>query len=133
MKLLRIAASTLLASGLLAGSAVLPASAGDRGTTQYVALGDSYASGVGANYYMDPDPADCLQSALGYPELLDERKRIDLVTNATCSGDTISDVFSALGNLNATTDLVTLTVGLPAAMGLIAALVAYPGIRRVVP
>ena len=111
MKLLRIAASTLLASGLLAGSAVLPASAGDRGTTQYVALGDSYASGVGANYYMDPDPADCLQSALGYPELLDERKRIDLVTNATCSGDTVGLVAAELGNLNSETDLVTLTVG----------------------
>lgn len=110
MKLFRIAASTLLASGLLAGSAVLPASAGDRGSIDYVALGDSYASGVGAGYYMSSDPT-CLQSALGYPELLDERKRIDLVANATCSGDTVGLVAAELGNLNSETDLVTLTVG----------------------
>ena len=106
MKLLRIAASTLLASGLIAGSAVLPASAGDRNTLDYVALGDSYAAGVGAGPL-----GFCGQSPLGYPELLDERKRIELTVNATCSGDTVGNVAAELGNLNDETDLVTLTVG----------------------
>ncbi|WP_299167189.1 SGNH/GDSL hydrolase family protein [uncultured Arthrobacter sp.] len=120
MKLLRIAASTLLASGLIAGSAVLPASAGDRGTTHYVALGDSYAAGVGAGPL-----GFCGQSPLGYPELLDERKRIDLVANVTCAGaqslevlqdPNVPDVPTQIAQLvpavlNDKTDLVTLTVG----------------------
>lgn len=108
MKLFRIAAGALLASGLVAGSAVLPASAGERDTIAYVALGDSYAAGVGAGSYTDPT---CLQSALGYPELLDERRRINLAVNATCSGDTVGDVALELGSLTRKTDLVTLTVG----------------------
>lgn len=107
MKLLRIAASTLLASGLLAGSAVLPASAGDRGTIDYVALGDSYAAGVGAGNNVPP----CGLSPLGYPGLLDERKQIKLIVNEACSGDTVADVAGDLGSLNKKTDLVTLTVG----------------------
>jgi lysophospholipase L1-like esterase len=108
MKLLRIAASTLLASGLIAGSAVLPASADNRGTIDYVALGDSYAAGVGAGSYTD---LTCFQSPLGYPELLDERKQIHLTANATCSGATVRDVALTVGSAGADTDLVTLTVG----------------------
>ena len=43
------------------------------------------------------------------------------------------EAWGSIGAWFADQSLVTLTVGLPAAMGLIAALVAYPGIRRVVP
>lgn len=106
MKLLRIAASALLASGLVAGSSVLPASAGERETLDYVALGDSYAAGVGAGPL-----GFCGQSPLGYPGLLDERKQIELIVNATCGGDTVTAVFAELGALNPSTELVTLTVG----------------------
>lgn len=121
MTLLRVAASTLLASGLIAGSAVLPASAGDRGTIDYVALGDSYAAGVGAGPL-----GVCGQSPLGYPGLLDERKKIELVGNATCGtaqsleveqDPDVPDVstqvagLAAVGSLSDETDLVTLTVG----------------------
>lgn len=108
MKHLRIAASALLASGLVAGSSILPASAGDRGSLDYVVLGDSYAAGVGAGSYTDPL---CGISPLGYPGLLDERKQIDLTVNATCGGDTVAAVFGELGALDAGTELVTLTVG----------------------
>lgn len=87
---------------------MLPASAHDRGSIDYVALGDSYAAGVGAP--PDLDPA-CGISSLGYPGLLDERRRIDLEANRACSGDTIAQVFAELDHLNAGTDLVTLTVG----------------------
>jgi lysophospholipase L1-like esterase len=107
MKLLRIAVSTLLASGLMTGSAVLPAYAGDRESLDYVALGDSYAAGVGAGSYLN----GCAQSLLGYPSLLDERKQIELVVNATCGGDTVAHVAAELTSLNSGTDLVTLTVG----------------------
>ena len=43
------------------------------------------------------------------------------------------EAWGAVGNWFADQSLVTLTVGLPAAIALVAALVSYPGIRRVVP
>jgi hypothetical protein len=52
----------------------LPAAA-NSDNVQYVALGDSYAAGVGAGSY---DGTDCVQSSNGYPELLDSGRRIDL-------------------------------------------------------
>ena len=121
MKLIRIAASALLASGLVAGSSVLPASAGDRGSLDYVALGDSYAAGVGAGPL-----GFCGQSPLGYPGLLDERKQIELTINASCAAaqsvevpqsPDVPDVPTQLAQLQAAgaigpqTELVTLTVG----------------------
>lgn len=108
MKLFRSAASAILATGLLAGSAVMPASAHSRDSVDYVALGDSYAAGVGAPPYLDEN---CGVSPDGYPELLDNRRRIDLEANRSCSGATTIDVFAELASLNEDTDLVTLTVG----------------------
>jgi hypothetical protein len=43
------------------------------------------------------------------------------------------DAWGAMGTWFADQSVTTLTVGLPAAIALVAALVAYPGIRRVVP
>jgi len=86
----------------------LPAAA-DSGTVQYVALGDSYAAGQGAPPYLDDD---CLQSAQGYPELLDSERRVHLRANEACSGATTDNVTdSQLSALNRGTRLVTLTVG----------------------
>lgn len=105
MKLLRIAATAVMTAGLL-----VPASASvaaPPSPVNYVALGDSYAAGVGAAPYFN----GCAQSLLGYPELLDERKRIELTVNATCTGYTVAQVAGKLGSLSAETDLVTLTVG----------------------
>jgi lysophospholipase L1-like esterase len=79
---------------------------------QYVALGDSYAAGVGAGSY---DGSGCLRSSKGYPVLLDSEGRIDLQVNATCAGAKTSDVrrtvASGASGLNPETRLVTLTVG----------------------
>jgi lysophospholipase L1-like esterase len=95
-----------LAGPVMVGS--LPAAAGSPGTVQYVALGDSFAAGQGAGSYLN----SCLQSANGYPELLDAEKRIHLRANATCAGATTSDVADTqLRALNRGTRLVTLTVG----------------------
>ncbi|GAB3534737.1 SGNH/GDSL hydrolase family protein [Arthrobacter tecti] len=116
MKLFRIAAGALLASGLVAGSAVAPASAGERDTIDYVAFGDSYAAGFGAGSYTEGDV--CGQSPLGYPGLLDERRRIELDANLACSGATaLGDVPLQIGAavqsgvLNRKTDLVTISAG----------------------
>ena len=64
----------------------LPAAAGNPGTVQYVALGDSYAAGQGGGDYLN----GCLESPNGYPYLLDPKMRIDLRTNAACTGASIS-------------------------------------------
>ena len=86
----------------------LPAAAGNPGTVQYVALGDSYAAGQGGGDYLN----DCLESPNGYPYLLDPKMRIDLRANAACTGASISEVISTqLSSLNEDTRLVTLTVG----------------------
>jgi lysophospholipase L1-like esterase len=79
-----------------------PATAGHSRTLQYVALGDSYAAGQG----------NCLQTAGGYPPLLDARKHVHLRVNASCSGAETSDVIDKqVSALHSWTTLVTLTVG----------------------
>jgi lysophospholipase L1-like esterase len=86
------------------------AAAGPTGTLPYVALGDSYASGLGAPPY-DINKA-CMQSSKGYPALLDPKGRIDLQANASCAGATTTYVRDNLpSELNGDTRLVTLTVG----------------------
>jgi lysophospholipase L1-like esterase len=87
------------------------AAAGPTGTLQYVALGDSYAAGIGAPPYVSSSD-DCLQSNKGYPALLDSEKHIHLQVNATCPGATTSTVSNTqLSELTPGVELVTLTVG----------------------
>lgn len=102
---------TALAAGLAslamaAGLAAVPAQAMDR--TTYVALGDSYAAGLGAGPYLD----DCYRSGNSYSELAAHTKTIKLVANAACSGKTTQDVVTTqLKRLNKRTELVTITAG----------------------
>ena len=99
--------SMVIASAGLVTVGALPAAASPS-TVQYVALGDSYATGQGAGRSLN----SCMQTEKGYPELLDSEKRIHLQANATCSGATTSTVAnSQLSALNSGTRLVTLTVG----------------------
>jgi hypothetical protein len=103
-----------LAGFVTAGT--LPAAA-TASPVQYVALGDSYAAGIGAPY--QPVPLGrkiCIQSVdKSYPALLDDKGRIDLQANATCPGATTTDVGAILDSpqnpLNPEIRLVTLTVG----------------------
>lgn len=87
------------------GAATAEAAAGS-----YVALGDSYASGLGTRTYL-ADGSQCRRSAQAYPSLLAAQQGLDLDFRA-CSGATIPDVTSAqLGALSASTSLVTVSVG----------------------
>lgn len=76
----------------------------------YVALGDSYAAGVGAGFN---EANACRQSSLSYPELLDAIKHVKLITDASCSGATTTDLLGQLSALkpHKDIDLVTVTVG----------------------
>jgi|SRR5215211_2244655 len=100
--------TTLIALVGLAAAGTLPAAANRPGTVQYVALGDSYAAGQGGGTYLN----SCLQTASGYPELLDAEKRIHLRANAACTGASTSEVIDEqLSALNRGTRLVTITAG----------------------
>ncbi|MBO0897429.1 SGNH/GDSL hydrolase family protein [Arthrobacter sunyaminii] len=92
-------------------------------TVDYVAFGDSYASGFGGGPLLDA----CRRTAQGYPTLLDALPRVELDSDQSCAGATalttdpappagpvdlpeqISTAVSA-NLLNRQTDLVTVTI-----------------------
>ncbi|MCM1966864.1 MULTISPECIES: SGNH/GDSL hydrolase family protein [unclassified Streptomyces] len=111
MKMPRFAA---LASALLlaAGAALFGAgpanAAADFG---YVALGDSYSSGVGAGNY-DSASGNCKRTSRAYPALWAAAHSPQTFSFAACSGARTGDVMSGqLTPLNAGTDLVSITIG----------------------
>jgi lysophospholipase L1-like esterase len=76
----------------------------------YVALGDSYASGVGTRSYID-DGTSCKRSSYAYPKLVAAQKAYALTFKA-CSGATVSTVTNTqLSALTTGTDYVTISVG----------------------
>lgn len=101
------------ASALTLASAAIAATSGaaqaDAGA--YVALGDSYSSGVGAGSYIS-DSGDCKRSSNAYPALWNAAHSPSSFTFAACSGATTDTVKSdQLGALDAGTTLVSITVG----------------------
>ncbi|MET1086763.1 MAG: SGNH/GDSL hydrolase family protein [Arthrobacter sp.] len=118
----RLQVPAVIVAGLVAASVATPAAAHVSEPLDYVALGDSYTSGIGAPdinvsqlYPADPEP--CYQASPGYVDVLDKRADVELRANAACSGWTAAmvplqvQVASAAGLLNAETDLVTITAG----------------------
>lgn len=76
----------------------------------YVALGDSYASGVGTRTYI-PESGSCQRSTKSYP-YLDAARVGAALTSVACSGARVSDVTAnQLGPLNSGVKWVTLQVG----------------------
>ena len=76
----------------------------------YVALGDSYASGVGTRSYIS-DGTSCQRSTYAYPYLVAQQKGYTLNFKA-CSGATTSTVTSSqLSAVVSTTKYVTISVG----------------------
>jgi lysophospholipase L1-like esterase len=99
------------AAGLatLAMTLSLAAPAQARTVQDYVALGDSFAAGIGGGAYVIED---CVRSANAYSELADDLKSVRDVTNVACGGATTQQVVqSQLALLDKKTDLVTITAG----------------------
>lgn len=97
-----------LAIGLSVGiiGTGIPAQAAS--AVNYVALGDSYSSGVGAGN----TSGSCSQSPNAYPALWATANSPASFTFAACSGATTSDVInSQLSSLNSSTSLVSITIG----------------------
>jgi len=98
------AALTAFAAALI--GTVIPANAAT--AVHYVALGDSYSSGVGAG----STSGSCSQSPNAYPSLWAAANSPASFTFAACSGATTSDVISSqLSSLNSSTTLVSITIG----------------------
>ncbi len=77
----------------------------------YVALGDSYSSGVGAGSYIGSS-GSCDQSTNAYPALWDAANQPASYVSEACSGATTATVLSSqLSALSAATTLVSITVG----------------------
>jgi lysophospholipase L1-like esterase len=99
----------LVTSSLLPLVAAAPAAAATSyADTDYVALGDSYSSGVGA----PGQTGICLRSPNGYPGQWATKNKPKSFDNAACSGATTTDVLNnQVSHLNDGTDLVTITIG----------------------
>jgi lysophospholipase L1-like esterase len=109
MRLVRILAGAAVVTVATMLGVVVPATAATG--TNYVALGDSYASGVGTDDYIS-DGTSCDRSPEGYPGLWAAAHGANSFDLAACSGAETADVLSGqLGGLSASTNLVTVTIG----------------------
>ncbi|MFJ7960144.1 SGNH/GDSL hydrolase family protein [Streptomyces sp. NPDC096319] len=103
-----VSATTALAVAVAALGVAQPAAAAGG---NYVALGDSYSSGVGAGSYYS-DSGDCRRSSKAYPALWAAQNAPASFAFKACSGATTGSVRSGqLGALNSATTLVSVTAG----------------------
>lgn len=102
------AASALILTSVLAMVGAGPAqSAGPN----YVALGDSYAAGLGAGSYIDSS-GDCKRSTKAYSELWAAAHAPSSFAFTACSGAKTGDVVdNQLGPIDSATSLVSITIG----------------------
>ncbi|CAM5347298.1 SGNH/GDSL hydrolase family protein [Streptomyces xanthochromogenes] len=114
MKLSRIAAyawALVLTTALSLTGAGVASAATQAAGSHYVALGDSYSSGLGSGSY-DSSSGDCKRSTKAYPALWAAAHSPASFNFTACSGARTGDVTSSqLGPLNSTTDLVSITIG----------------------
>ncbi|WP_073949015.1 SGNH/GDSL hydrolase family protein, partial [Streptomyces kebangsaanensis] len=114
MRRSRIAAyvgSLLLAVGLALTGATTAHASQSAAAGGYVALGDSYSSGVGAGSYISSS-GSCNRSTKAYPYLWNAAHAPSSFDFTACSGARTDDVLAnQLGPLNSATALVSITVG----------------------
>ncbi|MGW1091303.1 SGNH/GDSL hydrolase family protein [Streptomyces sp. NPDC002596] len=111
MKISRLVAlsSSLLLGAVLALTGAATANAAT--SVDYVALGDSYSSGVGSGSY-DSASGDCKRSTKAYPALWAAANSPASFAFTACSGARTGDVTAGqLGPLSASTDLVSISIG----------------------
>ena len=76
----------------------------------YVALGDSFSSGVGTNSYTLS--SSCKRGVYAYPYLVAQQRAGTSLTFVACSGATTSSLMaSQIQSVTAETDVVTVTIG----------------------
>ena len=103
----RAARLCALASALFV---VVTAGAPAAGADNYVALGDSFSSGVGTGSYTLS--SSCRRGVFAYPWLVAQQRPNTALTFVACSGATTGDVMaSQIGSVTAATNIVTVTIG----------------------
>ncbi|MEV6314861.1 SGNH/GDSL hydrolase family protein [Streptomyces sp. NPDC051776] len=114
MKLFRCAAvmsATVLTAALALTGAGAAHAAQRAAAPHYVALGDSYSSGVGAGSY-DSGSGNCKRSTKSYPALWAAAHSPASFGFTACSGARTGDVLAGqLGPLNTSTGLVSISIG----------------------
>jgi lysophospholipase L1-like esterase len=104
------AAIAVSSAGLVTAAALSPA-AGAATAVNYVALGDSYSSGVGAGNYISSS-GSCERSSNAYPEQWADANSPASFVSQACSGATTADVLSSqVQALSDSTTLVSITIG----------------------
>ena len=104
------AAVAVSTAGLVTTVSVMPA-AGAVSSVSYVALGDSYSSGLGAGSYISSS-GSCDRSTNAYPEQWAGANSPASFVSVACAGATTSDVInSQVSALSAATTLVSITIG----------------------
>ncbi|OLT46456.1 lipase [Saccharomonospora sp. CUA-673] len=105
----RLLGTAMIACLALVGGATTAGAAETTAYDSYVALGDSYSSGVGAGAY--GDSGNCKRSANAFPQLYADEAGVGDFTFVACLGARTGDVVSQTDSLSADTDLVTVSVG----------------------
>jgi lysophospholipase L1-like esterase len=101
---------TLAAAVLCLGATALAVPPAHAASQSYVALGDSYSSGVGTRTYIN-DGTTCQRSVYAFPSLIATARAYSLNFRA-CSGAKVADVTKTqLSALTASTAYVTISVG----------------------
>jgi lysophospholipase L1-like esterase len=103
---LSLASITVAVLALLVGMPAAQAAGAN-----YVALGDSYASGVGSGSYTS-ESGSCMRSTLAYPQLWTNGHAPSSFKFVACSGAKTTDVnANQLSALSSSTTLVSITIG----------------------
>jgi lysophospholipase L1-like esterase len=110
VRIFRAAIVVSVVASLVTVMAAAPAATA-AGAVNYVALGDSYSSGVGAGDYISAS-GSCERSTLAYPEQWAAANAPASFVSVACSGASTADVLaSQVSALSASTTLVSITIG----------------------
>ena len=110
MLIRRLAGAVVGLVAVLAPALVVAAAPSQGAAPPYVALGDSYSSGVGTRTYIN-DGTSCQRSTYAFPSLLAAQKSYALNFQACWGATTTTVTNSQLASLNSTTRYVTMSVG----------------------
>ncbi|KAB1153721.1 SGNH/GDSL hydrolase family protein [Micromonospora sp. DT46] len=111
MRRTRLVSLALSLATALGVSLTLSAPAQAAPADRYVALGDSYASGVGAGSYTS-ESGSCQRSTNAYPALYAANIKPASYRSVACSGATTTSLINTqLSALSSTTTLVSVTIG----------------------
>ncbi|MCU1657404.1 MAG: secreted hydrolase [Pseudonocardiales bacterium] len=106
-----VAAVLAAVAATVAAAVMVTAGPAQAAGANYVALGDSYSSGVGSGSYTSSS-GSCLRSTLAYSQLWAQAHAPASYTSVACSGAKTTDVTAnQLSALRTSTSLVSITIG----------------------